>query len=226
MKRYNNDRILVYGDIHAPYHDKRVLDFLNDLNNEYKFDRIIDIGDTLDNYATSRYPKDPGAKNVVQELKKAKKFIKKLGALFPKVDLMESNHCDRAYRRAMNNGIPREWLLKYKDLIGAPDGWNWHEQKTITINSTRQQVFFAHTKTGTTLNVAKTVGCNAVLGHHHNKMGVQFFNTPNTSYFAADTGCLLSDTGSAFTYNRGNVIRPIKGCLLILEGQPVSIRLE
>jgi len=224
LKRYNNDRVLIYGDLHAPYQDKGALDFLADINREYKPDRVIDVGDTLDQHPLSRFPKDPSANTVIKEFNKAKKVIKKLGKIFPRVDIMKSNHCERLYMRATHAGIPREYILPYKEVIGAPEGWRWHEDLTITINATRKQIFFAHTKAGSTLNIAKAYGSHVAFGHKHNLFGVQYFTVPSGEYFAIDVGSLISDKGYPFQYNKGSAYRPTRGCFMIVEGQPIPIK--
>ena len=225
MKRYSNDSVLLYGDLHAPYQHKDTLDFLADVNREWKPDRVIDMGDTLDQYAVSRYPKSPAADNVVKELKKAKKVVRQLGKIFPKVDILKSNHCERLYQRATVAGIPREYLLPYATLIDAPDGWKWHDDLSLTINATREQLYLIHTKSGTTLNLAKYYSSNVAVGHKHHSFGVQWFTTPKGTYFAIDVGCLISDKGYAFSYNKGQALRPTKGCFMIVEGVPVPIKM-
>ena len=220
MKRIDNDRILIYSDLHLPYQHKDAVDFLADIARNYKPDRVLDLGDTLDEYAVSQYPKSPSADNVVRELNKAKKKVKILASIFPRVDIMESNHTDRLYRRATVGGIPREYLLPIKELMGAPKGWKWHRDLVLTINATREQVYFAHTKTGTTINLAKNLGMSVAVGHKHNSSGVQYFATPKDTHFAIDTGCLISDKGYAYSYNKGNVIRPVRSVAIIEGGIP------
>lgn len=225
MKRYNNDRVLLYGDLHAPYQHKDALKFLASVKDEFKPDRVIDMGDTLDQYSVSRYPKHPGSDDVVRELKKAKKVVSKVASLFPRLDILASNHCDRLYKKATVAGIPREYLLPYNELIGAPKGWKWHQEMSITFDSTREKLFLVHTLAGPTLSLSKNFGCNVAVGHKHNNFGIQWHTTPSSSHYAIDVGCLVSDEGYPFSYNKGNVFRPTRGCVMILEGEPLLIKM-
>ena len=51
-------------------------------------------------------------------------------------------------------------------------------------------------------------------------MGIQYFANPLKTMFAATTGCLISDKGCPFSYNKANLYRPMKGALIIIDGVP------
>lgn len=225
-KRYNNDSILVIGDTHFPAHHKNTFKFLSKLNEGHNFDRVIHTGDLLDQYVVSRFPSSPAADSVVKELRKAKKAVKRLGTIFPCMDIMSSNHDDRFYQRATVNGIPREFLLPYMELIEAPAGWKLKKDLKITINSTREHLYVAHTRTGTTLNTAKALGCNVAVGHKHHLSGIQYINQDGKTSFAADVGCLISDEDYFFDYNKLQVNRPVRSILMIIKGVPQVINMD
>lgn len=222
MKRYDNDIVLAYGDLHAPYQHKHALEFLADINSTYKPERIINLGDNLDMYSVSSFPKDMSHKDTwTDELKKGRKVIAKLAKIFPVQEIMSSNHCDRAYKKSRIAGVPREFMMPYNEVIGAPDGWRWHQDLTITTDSTREQLYFAHTKTGGSLVAAKDLGCTSVLGHHHTKFGCTAFRpTIRKTIWGVDAGCLISDKGPPFSYNKITRGRPINGLVIIIEGVP------
>lgn len=224
-KRYDNNRILAYSCLHFPFQDRHTFDFLADLKREYEFDRVIDLGDTLDQYCFSRYPKDPKGLSINEEIKKARKAVAILSSIFPKVEVMQSNHCERLYSKATLSGIPREFMRPYRELIGAPDGWRWHKDLTLTIDKTREHTYFCHERGNSPINLAKSIGMNVVHGHIHNSMGIQYFANPLKTMFAATTGCLISDKGCPFSYNKANLYRPMKGALIIIDGVPELKRL-
>ena len=226
MKRIMNNNILIFGDLHAPYQHKDTLEFLSLLNESFNLDRIICTGDMLDQYPLSRFPKSPSAENVIVELKKAKKVVAKLAELFPRMDIVKSNHCERLYQKAAVGGIPREFLIPYMELIGAPEGWNMYDDLSITIDATRQQLYVAHTKTGTPKQCAGRLASNVAFGHNHNKLGIEYISNPKQSFFGADVGCLISDKGYPFGYNKGTLIRPTRGVLIVAEGMPLSIHMD
>lgn len=228
MKRYNNEVVLLAGDTHAPYHHKDTLDFLNDVKNFYNPDRVVHMGDVLDIYSVSAYPKDIDHKDSwTDEIKNGRKFVSQLGQIFPELVLLSSNHDDRAYKKSRIAGIPREFLIKYMDVIGAPEGWKLQNELKITIDSTRDKWLFAHTLAGGSTRASQTLGCSVALGHSHTKFGAVCQATgKNKKVWSVDTGCLISDKGSPFSYNKTNILKPIRGCVIIEGGHPVLISME
>ena len=225
-KRYTNDVILAFGDTHFPYEHKHTLEFLADIKSTYKPDRVVHTGDVLDVYSVSSYPTDiDHPDSWTQEIKKARKQLAELYKLFPDVEVLESNHDDRAYKKSRVAGIPREYLVPFKDIIGAPEGWRWHDQLNLTVDSTREKIHFRHTVTGGALIAAKDLARTVVIGHHHTKFGATAFKAKNKTVWGVDAGCLVSDKGSPFKYNKGDRGRPIQGCVVIIEGKPVPILL-
>jgi len=222
MKRYDNNIILAYGDLHAPYQHRHALEFLADINSDYKPDRVINLGDNLDMYSVSQFPKDVNHKDTWNdELKKGRKIIRKLGTIFPNQDIMSSNHCDRAYKKSRVAGVPREFMIPYSEVIGAPPGWKWSRDLTITVDATREQVYFAHTRTGGSVITSKDLGCTSVLGHSHTKFGMTAFSPKGKRViYGVDAGCLISNKGAPFSYNKVNRGQPINGCVIIIEGTP------
>lgn len=226
-KRYTNNSILVYGDIHAPYHHPDTLDFLRDTARTYSPDRIIDLGDDLDMYTVSDYPKDiEHEDNWNAEFKKGRKFIQQLGTLFPDQEVLSSNHCDRAYKKSRVAGVPREFLIPFLKVIDAPVGWRLKDYIRLTVDSTRQHWLFQHTMISGSLEAAKNLGVSVCLGHSHTKFGIQSFHNGFNHLYGVDAGCLISDKGSPFAYNKNQIGRPIRGCVVILEGIPQLVPMK
>lgn len=224
-KRYDNNRILAFSCCHFPFHDSRLFKFFRELNNDFKFDRVVDLGDTLDQYNFSRYSKSPSALSLNEEIKQSKECIAELASIFPDQIKIRSNHCERLYSKAVVNGIPREFIKPYNELIGAPEGWKWHDDYILTVDKTREKIYFTHEKGRDAVSLAKTIGINVVRGHQHNISSIQHIGTPISEIFAAQTGCLISDEGPPFAYNKNNVFRPIKSVVIILDGEPGIIKL-
>lgn len=223
-KRYDNNRILVFGDTHFPYEHPKTFQFLEDLRKDIKPDRVIHMGDINDIYSISNYPKDPDHPDSWHdEIKKARIKIRKLIHMFPKMEVLESNHDDRAYKKAVIAGVPREMLVPYSDILGAPEGWTWHRDLRLRSEKNKTHWYFAHTKTGTPLTVAKDLGCSVVLGHHHTKFGFETFKVSTRNIYGCYAGCLVSDTGHPFAYNKGTRGRPVQGAMAIIEGAPIML---
>lgn len=221
-KRFDNEVIMVFGDSHFPYHHKDTFKFLQHIATTYCPDRIVHLGDLLDIYSVSDYPKDINHKDTWKdEIKKARECVQKLAELFPVMDILQSNHDDRIYKKSRVAGIPREAMAKYEDIIGAPPGWKWHPYLRITVDSTREQLYFAHTLAGGSLRAAQDLGCTCILGHSHSKFGATAFSpAKGKMIWGVDAGCLVSDKGAPYSYNKLDRGRPIRGCCVIGAGVP------
>ena len=214
--------ILLISDMHIPYHHKDTLDFLSDLNKEYVPSRIICMGDELDKHALSFHDSDPELPSAGDELRAALPVISQLHKLFPRMDLLESNHGSLIYRKAKHHGIPRQYLRTYNEVLGVGAGWRWHFDLTVKMEND-SSCYFHHGKTNNILRLSQQMGMCAASGHYHNDFAVRYWANPNALYWALQTGCLIDDKSLAFTYNNVNVQRPIIGTSVIVEGLPVLV---
>ena len=217
--------ILLISDMHIPYHHKDTLDFLSDLNKEYVPSRIICMGDELDKHALSFHDSDPELPSAGDELRAALPVISQLHKLFPKMDLLESNHGSLIYRKAKHHGIPRQYLRTYNEVLGVGAGWRWHFDLTVKMENDAS-CYFHHGKTNNILRLSQQMGMCAASGHYHNDFAVRYWANPNALYWALQTGCLIDDKSLAFTYNNVNVQRPIIGTAVIVEGSPILVPMK
>ena len=112
MKRYDNNIIMCFGDLHAPYQHPKALSFIKEVVDYYQPDRVFNLGDLLDIYNVSDYPKDlDHPDNWKLEFKKGREVIRELASILPEQCIVESNHGERIYKRARVSGIPREFLV-------------------------------------------------------------------------------------------------------------------
>ena len=213
-----NSRVLVISDLHCPYQHPDAVRFLTAIKEKYNPDRIINIGDEVDNHAMSFHPSDASLYSAGDELKAAREVIWQIEALYPKVDVMESNHGSLAYRKAMVAGIPKEILRPYKSVLDVKY-WKWHPELTITL-SDKQPCFFHHGKSANSFLALRDIGMNFVQGHFHEKYNIHYHGTGERLKWVIATGCLVDDHSLAMAYNNVNLKRPIIGCSIILDGQP------
>ena len=85
-------RVLIISDTHIPYHVKELIPFLTELKKIVKPDKVIHIGDELDKHAMSFHDSDPDLPSAGDELKLSIPVIKQLEKMYPKMDLLDSNH--------------------------------------------------------------------------------------------------------------------------------------
>jgi len=220
QKAYPNKSILLISDTHFPYAHPKLFEFLKNIKNTFKPDRVFHLGDLTDQYMFSSYSKIPEADNTSVELTRTRKQIKQLGALFPDMILMSSNHDDRIYKRSRIGGVPKELLLPYNKMIGADNfNWKWVQDYTIRLPNKRH-LYMCHTRAGTAQTVTQILGMSVAVGHHHNQFGIRYTATPRGDNFSIDCGCLIDDDSYAFAYNRQSIIRPMLGCSIIIESEP------
>ena len=217
-----NKCILIISDTHFPYHHQDTLPFLEAIRSEYKPDRIVHIGDEIDLHSVSYHDHDPDLLSPAEEFRQAIAYLKNLYSVFPRVDVIESNHGSLVYRKGKSSGLPRRVFKDYNEILEAPKGWRWHFDLTITA-SDGQPIYFCHGKTATHGGLSKSLGMKCVQGHYHEKFEIIYWANSLGLYWDMRVGCLVDDNSLAFAYNNTNLKRPIIGCGVIIEGQPKLI---
>ena len=216
----DNSRVLLISDMHIPYHHQDLIPFLTYLKNKYKPTRVICLGDELDKHSLSYHEHDPDLPSAGDELKRSLPVVKQLQELFPRMDIIESNHGSLVWRKAKTAGIPKHYIKAYNDVLGVGDGWKWYFDLTITLPN-GQNCYIHHGKTNDVVRLSQQMGMCAVQGHYHEGFKIDYWGNPNGLYWAMQTGCLVDDNALAFNYNNVNIKRPIVGTGLIIDSHPV-----
>lgn len=222
VNSHANRVVLVIGDLHGPYHHPDALRFLERVKQVYNPTRVIQIGDETDGHRWSMHIPSPSTWGQKDEYNAAKVFMQELSAIFPVMDLLESNHGSLPYRKAHANGIPLEFIKDYNDLWGVPDTWKWHFELTIELPNGKK-CNFHHARSANIVRDSQMLGMCAVAGHHHQLFGAQYWSSPSGVFWAAQTGCLVDQYSLAMAYGKNNTKRPVLGCLMILNGWPLTI---
>lgn len=208
--------VLTISDAHFPYHHEDIFDFLNDLKKETKPDEIVLLGDELELNGMSFHDHDPNMPSAREEFELGKECLKKLYKLFPEVKACTSNHTSRGFRRAFKYGIPSQFLKGYKELLGAPRGWNWRDYWEI------DKVLYLHGEGFSGKNAAITAAekyrQSVVIGHIHAWAGVQYIKSRQGQIFGANAGCLIDSDAIAFNYGKHFPTKPIIGTCIIENG--------
>ena len=213
-----NKKILVISDLHIPYHHKDSFAFLKFIKKEFKPDRIINIGDSLDFHAISFHSHDPDLYSAGHELSKAKEYIKELESIFPEVTEVDSNHSSLVYRRALKYGMSRQFLKDYGEFLGTKK-WKWVDDLTLTL-SNKQRCFFTHGKSADVLKTSQSQSMNTVQGHFHTKFTISYWANSDNIFWGMNVGCLINQKNMAFNYSKNFRTRFILGCGIILNGYP------
>lgn len=216
----DNSVVLLISDMHIPYHHPDTIAFLTHLKKKYNPTRVICLGDELDKHALSYHDSDPDLKSAGDELRASLPVVHELEKLFPKMDILESNHGSLVWRKAKTNGIPRHYIKSYQDVLEVGEGWQWHHDLTIKLPN-GNSCYFHHGKASDVLKLSQQMGMCAVQGHYHNDFSVKYWANPNGLYWGLQIGCLIDDKSYAFSYNNVNIKRPLIGTAVIVNSLPV-----
>lgn len=164
-----SNRVLIVGDLHCPWENKKGIAKIAKIAKELKPTHIIQIGDLYDMYQFSRYPKRLSI-TPEDELRRgrraAKNFWLKMKKAAPKAECIQllGNHDVRPYKSLLSKAPELESLFRINELFKFPG--------VITLDTSRDnynldEVLYHHgylTGLGyhMTLNWSK-----AVVGHSH-----------------------------------------------------------
>lgn len=214
-----NDKILVISDTHFPYEHPDCIQFLKALNKKHRFTRVIHIGDEIDSHGASFHEKDPDLYSAGHELSLAVKKLKPLYDLFPAVDVLDSNHGALFRRKIKHHQLPSNVLKSNQEILEAPAGWRWFDELIIKL-PTGQKCLFFHGKNSDPLKVSKALGVCTVNGHFHTQFSIQKWSSPVSSNWSMVVGCLIDPKSRAYYYQKNDLLKPVIGCGMILNGIP------
>jgi len=220
QSKEDNSRILFISDLHIPFHHQDSFAFLLHLKQKYNPTRVICLGDELDQHSLSYHEKDPDLYSPGHELKVSLPFIQELEEIFPKMDILESNHGSLVWRKAKTNGIPKHYIKSYQDVLGVGSGWKWHFDMTLTLPD-GTQCYVHHGKAADVLKLSQLMGMSAVQGHYHCDLGAKYWANPTGLYFGLQCGCLIDRDSYAYAYSNVNVKKQLIGTGLIIDSLPI-----
>lgn len=205
----NERRILVIGDIHAPFELDGYLDFCKETYAKYLCNQVIYIGDIIDNHYTSYHETSADGAGGLDELKYAIKAIKKWRKAFPKADVLIGNHDRMVMRKAQTSDIPSAWIKSYNEVLGT--NWNWVERIVY------DNVQFVHGEGGTARTKAKNDMMSTVQGHIHTQCYTDWMVGRNFKVFGMQVGCGVDGSSYAAAYAKHFKKQAI-GCGVVIGG--------
>lgn len=215
----SNQRILLISDLHVPYQHPDTIAFLTAIKKKYKPTRVISVGDEVDKHAMSFHDSDPDLSSAGDELEDAIEQLQPLYKLFPKMDLVDSNHGSMVYRKGKHHGIPRKYLRDYGDILDAPKGWKWSHELLINIPG-NNQLLVVHGISKDVMKVVAQRGVCVAQGHYHSEFRIGYLGNPNHLLFGINVGCSIDSKSLAFAYDKLNLARPVVGHGIIIDGLP------
>lgn len=222
----NKNNFLFLGDIHLPFEHPRALQFAKSLRKDFNipYENCYSVGDALDLYSFSRWPKSPEARVTVnQELDLAREKLRKWAHAFPELKIAESNHDQRILKKALGADLPSQVIKSFHDIFELPNSWEIKD--TFTIES--HDILVCHGEEfPDALQAAIAYGCNVVQGHHHSKFSVQWRASLTQTLWGAATGWLGDWESFAFAYGKKSKQKMLLGSIVVVDGIPYPIPLK
>lgn len=214
---YSN--ILFISDQHYPYAHRDIVPFLRAIKEVLKPELVINLGDEIDFHDVSFHKSNRDLPSAGDELKLAIEQISQLYELFPEMLVCESNHGSLVYRRVKDAGIPVHVLKSYRDVLGAPKGWSWHEDLLITTKS-GDKILACHGKGSNALRESQLNSMNYVAGHYHSQFGINYWANSEKLYWSMQAGCLVDQKSLAYEYAKNFSKKFIIGTGVLINNQP------
>jgi predicted phosphodiesterase len=196
MKGY--EKIIIIGDQHIPYDDKKTLKIMFNFIKNEKPDTLIINGDLLDFYDLSSFDKDLVEEGGLQsEIDKGYEILKKYRKLLPKskIILTTSNHMEKRlekYKKRLGKSVSS---LRY---LSIPEMLNLKELNIESKDFVRYKKFMVYhgdivrkhsgySARATLENKGKSVFIN-----HVHRLGSHYKTDEGGTHVAVECGCLCS----------------------------------
>lgn len=199
------------GDLHEPFTDPRYFDFILNIVNKYKIDKVVFMGDEIDNHAISYHEKDPNGYGIRQEYDLAVLGLEKWFKAFPNSDVLTGNHSSLIKRQVKSAGLLNDWVKPLNDLYKVPT-WKFHTEFET------DKFVCGHGDDGKNLKTKILHwGKSYIQGHYHSESNL-FFTSEN--HFGLQVGCGVDKTSYAFKYAGKGAKRFIHSAGTYIEGNP------
>ena len=215
LKAFNNitkdeTRVLVIGDLHEPFCLDEYLAHCQEVYSKYNCNKVVFIGDVIDNHYSSYHETDAAGLGGGAELDIAIFRLERWYNAFPKADVMIGNHDRLISRKAQTGGIPKRWIRGYSEVLGTPN-WNFTERTVI------DDVQYIHGEAGTARTKSKGDMMSTVQGHLHTQCYTEFTVGANFKIFGMQVGCGIDHEKYAFAYAKAGK-KPAIGCGVVIGG--------
>ena len=208
-------RVGIVADLHEPFSHPNYFQFCKDTFRKYRVDKVVIIGDEVDQHALSFFEHNADGMSAGDELDAARQCLQKWYKKWPDADVCLGNHSLRHMRVAAKHGIPVKYMRDFSDVFGVP-GWNYD------YNHKHDGVLYTH-GTGVSgknaaLNLAIQKRQSVVIGHIHAYAGVAWHCNDDSRIFGMNVGAGIDIGAYAFVYGRDFPVRPVLGCGVVIDG--------
>ena len=209
--------VLVVGDLHEPFCLNKYLDFCVHQYNRFNCNRVIFIGDIIDNHFSSYHETSADGMGGADELDLAIKRISRWYKAFPIAKIIIGNHDRLIMRKAQTSAIPSKWIRSYKDVLGVPT-WEFVERYV------ENGVQYIHGEGGTARTKCRADMMNTVQGHLHTQAYTEHYVGQKFRVFGTQTGCGINHETYAMAYCKYGK-KPAVGCAVVLNNGKLPVNL-
>ena len=212
-----SNRVLVIGDLHEPFCLDGYLDFCIEQKEKFNCNRIVFIGDVIDNHFSSYHETDANGLGGSDELEFAIKKIARWRDAFQVATVIIGNHDRIIMRKAQTSAVPTKWIREYKDVLEVAQ-WDFVDRLVI------DDVQYIHGEAGTARTKCKADMMSTVQGHLHTQAYTEWVVGQKFKVFGTQVGCGIDHNSYAMAYaKRGK--KPAIGCVVILDEGKTPINL-
>jgi len=216
---------LLFSCTHLPFVKKGYLEFLKQVQRNYKCESVFCLGDLVDNHAISYHEHDPNGRSAGDELTLAKKELKKWYRAFPKLSLCKGNHDILVKRKAKTHGVPDSMIKSFREVFELPNKWkyewNYQYNGMHIEHGTGYSGQYGH------VNALKVNRINTVIGHLHSVASVYYSANDRDLIWSMCVGCGIDRMQYAFWYGKDFQRKPIIATGVVLDGRlPIVIPMK
>lgn len=213
----NNSNILIIGDLHEPFCLDKYLDFCVDQYYTYNCNKVIFIGDIIDNHFASYHETSADGMGGADELELSIKRISRWYKAFPNAIVIIGNHDRLIMRKAQTSAIPSKWIKSYKEVLEVPK-WKFMERYV------ENGVQYIHGEGGTARTKCRADMMNTVQGHLHTQCYTEHYVGQKFRVFGIQVGCGIDHESYAMAYAKAGK-KPAIGCGVVLNNGKIPINL-
>ncbi len=191
------DRVLVIGDLHEPFCLDGYLDFCKRIYREHNLNKVVFIGDVIDQHYSSYHETDADGMGGADELELAINRLSRWYKAFPNADVTLGNHDRIIIRKAQTSNIPSKWIKEFGEVLETP---NWNFVTDVYYDGVR----YVHgDKSGKPRMAAKRDMVSTVSGHYHTDMYCEWYFGKTRAIFSLAVGCGIDSKSYAMGYMQG-----------------------
>ena len=216
--RANNIRnVLVIGDLHEPFCLDEYLDWCKLQYETYFCNKVVFIGDIIDNHYSSYHETSADGLGGLAELELSIERIARWYKAFPTATVIIGNHDRMIMRKSQTSAIPSKWIKSYTEVLEVPN-WDFVERFE------QDDVQYIHGEGGTARTKCRADMMNTVQGHLHTQCYTEHYVGQNYRIYGTQTGCGINHESYAMAYAKYGK-KPAIGCAVILNNGTLPINL-